>query len=35
MLVEMVVKSIETAVEAMESMEMVTGALPHPRRVPE
>jgi hypothetical protein len=32
---EMVVKSMETAVEAMESMEMALGALPHPGRVPE
>jgi hypothetical protein len=32
---EMALKSIETAVEAMESMEMATGALPRPGRVPE
>jgi hypothetical protein len=32
---EMAVKSMETAVEAMESMEMAPGALPHPGRVPE
>jgi hypothetical protein len=32
---EMAVKSMETAVEAMESMEMAPGALPHPARVPE
>jgi hypothetical protein len=32
---EMVVKSMETAVESMESMEMALGALPHPGRVPE
>jgi hypothetical protein len=32
---EMVVKSMETVVEAMESMEMAPGALPHPGRVPE
>jgi hypothetical protein len=31
----MVVRSMETAVEAMESMEMAPGALPHPDRVPE
>jgi hypothetical protein len=30
---EMAVKSMETAVEAMESMEMASGALPHPSRV--
>jgi hypothetical protein len=30
----MVVRSMETAVEAMESMEMALGALPHPDRVP-
>jgi hypothetical protein len=29
----MVVKSMEAAVEAMESMEMAPGALPHPDRV--
>jgi hypothetical protein len=29
------VKSMETAVEAMESMEMAPGVLPHPGRVPE
>jgi hypothetical protein len=28
-------KSMETAVEAMTSMEMAPGALPHPGRVPE
>jgi hypothetical protein len=32
---EMVVKSMETAVEAMESMEMASGAFPHPGRLPE
>jgi hypothetical protein len=32
---EMAVKSMETAVEAMESMEMAPGALPHPGMVPE
>jgi hypothetical protein len=32
---EMAVKSMETAVEVMESMEMASGALPHPGRVPE
>jgi hypothetical protein len=32
---EMAVKSMETAVKAMESMEMALGALPHPGRVPE
>jgi hypothetical protein len=31
----MVVKSMETAVESMESMEMAPGALSHPDRVPE
>jgi hypothetical protein len=35
MSMEMAVKSMETAVEAMESMEMAPGALPHPGRVPE
>jgi hypothetical protein len=30
---EMVVESMETAVEAMESMEMAPGALSHPGRV--
>jgi hypothetical protein len=35
MLMEMAVKLMETAVEAMESMEMVPGALPCPGRVPE
>jgi hypothetical protein len=30
---EIVVKSMETVVEAMESMEMAPGALPHPSRV--
>jgi hypothetical protein len=34
-LVEMAVKSMETAMEAMESMEMAPGALPRPGRVPE
>jgi hypothetical protein len=29
----MAVKSMETAMEAMESMEMAPGALPHPGRV--
>jgi hypothetical protein len=32
---EMVVKSMEMAVESMESMEMDPGAIPHPDRVPE
>jgi hypothetical protein len=32
---EMAVKSMETAVEAMESMEKASGALPYPGRVPE
>jgi hypothetical protein len=32
---EMAEKSMETAVEAMESMEMAPGALPRPSRVPE
>jgi hypothetical protein len=32
---EMVVKSMETVVEVMESMEMALGALPRPDRVPE
>jgi hypothetical protein len=32
---EMAVNLMETAVEAMESMEMAPGALPHPGRVPE
>jgi hypothetical protein len=32
---EMVVKSMVTAVEAMESMDMAPGALPRPGRVPE
>jgi hypothetical protein len=32
---EMAVRSMETAVMAMESMEMAPGALPRPRRVPE
>jgi hypothetical protein len=31
----MAVKSMETAVEVMESMEMAPGALPRPGRVPE
>jgi hypothetical protein len=35
MLVEMAVKLMETAMEAMESIEMALGALPHPDRVPE
>jgi hypothetical protein len=30
---ELAVKSMETVVEAMESMEMAPGALPHPGRV--
>jgi hypothetical protein len=34
-LMEMAVKSMETAVEAMESMKMAPGALPRPGRVPE
>jgi hypothetical protein len=32
---EMAVKSMETAVEAIASMEMAPGALPHPGRIPE
>jgi hypothetical protein len=32
---EMAVKSMETSVEAMESMELAPGALPRPGRVPE
>jgi hypothetical protein len=32
---EMAVKSMEAAVETMESMEMTSGALPHPGRVSE
>jgi hypothetical protein len=32
---EMALESMETAVEAMESMEMAPGALPRPGRVPE
>jgi hypothetical protein len=32
---EMAMKSMETAVDAMESMEMAPGALPRPGRVPE
>jgi hypothetical protein len=32
---EMVVKSMEMAVESMESMEIAPGALPHPGKVPE
>jgi hypothetical protein len=32
---EMAVKSMETAVEAMEMMETAPGALPYPGRVPE
>jgi hypothetical protein len=32
---KMAVKSMEMAVESMESMEMAPGALPHPGRVPE
>jgi hypothetical protein len=32
---EMVVKSMETAVEAMESMEMALGELPRSGKVPE
>jgi hypothetical protein len=35
MLVEMVVKSMETAEEATASMEMAPGELSHPGRVPE
>jgi hypothetical protein len=34
-LVEMAVKSMETAEEATASMEMALGALPRPGRVPE
>jgi hypothetical protein len=33
MLMEMAMKSMEMAVEAMESMEMAPGALPHPGKV--
>jgi hypothetical protein len=32
---EMAVKSMETVEEATASMEMASGALPHPGRVPE
>jgi hypothetical protein len=32
---EMAVKSMETVMEVMESMEMASGALPHPGRMPE
>jgi hypothetical protein len=32
---EMAVNSMEMGVEAMESIEMAPGALPHPGRVPE
>jgi hypothetical protein len=32
---EMVVKSMEMAVESKESMEMAPGAIPRPGRVPE
>jgi hypothetical protein len=35
MLMEMAVKSMKTAVKAMESMETAPGALPRPDRVPE
>jgi hypothetical protein len=35
MLKKMAMKSMETAVEVMESMEMAPGALPRPDRVPE
>jgi hypothetical protein len=35
MLMEMAVESMETAVEAMESMEIAPGALPRLGRVPE
>jgi hypothetical protein len=35
MSMEMAVKSMEMAVEVMESMEMAPGALPRPDRVPE
>jgi hypothetical protein len=35
MLMEMAVDSMESAVEAMESMDMAPGALPRPGRVPE
>jgi hypothetical protein len=35
MLMEMAVKSMETVVESMESMETAPGALPYPSRVPE
>jgi hypothetical protein len=34
-LIEMAVRSMEMAVEVMESMEMDLGALPRPGRVPE
>jgi hypothetical protein len=32
---DMAMKSMETTMEAMESMEMAPGALPHPGKVPE
>jgi hypothetical protein len=35
MSMEMAVKSMETAVEVLESMEMASGALPRPDSVPE
>jgi hypothetical protein len=35
MLKKMAVKSMETAMEEIESMEMAPGVLPHPGRVPE
>jgi hypothetical protein len=35
MAMEMAIKSMETAVEAKESMEMAPGELPRPGRVPE
>jgi hypothetical protein len=35
MSMEMAMKSMETVVEAMESMEMDPGALPRPGKVPE
>jgi hypothetical protein len=35
MSMEMAVKTMEMAVESMESMEMAPGAIPHPNKVPE
>jgi hypothetical protein len=34
MSMEMTVESMEMAVESIESMEMASGALPHPGKVP-